>query len=210
MVATNTPLHAVYGHPRIELPAAAFQLSCLVLFLQEPIRDAIGAIVIDKLKVRSGNLIVEVFPNGVRYIGERAIMISHTNSPVAIHRDGKYTPYMIQISSKIIEPFGYIGIPEVFDTSIAAEVIKRLEYIFYAMTCTGSLYLLDKEGVKNRLADLCGGLETIAKMARAKDISIVLVTLQRDGKLSGITFVVEFTANGKRHKHRLQDCDMRE
>lgn len=112
---------------------------------------------------------------------------------------------MLIVPASIIDPFGYTGVPVIFDTSKAAAIIKELDDIFWAMTFSAEIYDLDKEAAKNRLAELCGGLKTIAKMMRAEDISILPVTLQKDGKLVGINIIVEFTANEKRHKHNLRD-----
>lgn len=109
------------------------------------------------------------------------------------------------IPASILEPFGYTGVPILFDTNKVTAITEHLDDIFWAMTFSAEIYDLDKEAAKNRLAELCGGLKTIAKMMRAEDISILPVTLQKDGKLVGINIIVEFTANGKRHKHNLRD-----
>jgi hypothetical protein len=112
---------------------------------------------------------------------------------------------MLIVPASIIDPFGYTGVPVIFDTSKAAAIIKELDDIFWAMTFSGEIYDMDKNNAMERLKDLCNGARIIATMSGAANISVLPVTLQKDGKIVGINLIVEFTTNGKRHKHNLRD-----
>ena len=110
----------------------------------------------------------------------------------------------MNIPKSSLEPFGVIGIPVIFDAKVVM-IIKELNDIFWAMTFGAHIYELDNEVRKERLIELCDGVRTIAIMSGAVDVSVLPVTLQREGRLVGLNFVVEFTASGKRHRHNLRD-----
>jgi len=108
------------------------------------------------------------------------------------------------IPASIIEPFGYLGIPVITDTKVA-KIINQLDDIFWAMTFSAEIYDMDENNSTERLKQFCDGVRTIAIMSGAADVSVIPVTLKKDGKLVGITLIVEFTASWKRHKHNLRD-----